>query len=101
MLRTTLLFIGSLMTITGLVFILAGNAHAWPLTLWGTILLAALLLEKWRYRPTATITDLDKGEWQKTDEEFIDPETGALTQVFYQAATGERRYVPLRVSKYK
>ncbi|MDY7539617.1 hypothetical protein RGU72_15295 [Undibacterium sp. 5I1] len=99
MLRTTLLFIGSLMTITGLVFISAGNTHAWPLTLWGTILLAALLLEKWRYRPTATITDLDKGEWQKTDEEFIDPESGALTQVFYQAATGERRYVQVNAAE--
>lgn len=31
--------------------------------------------------------------WRPTDERFIDPETGELVTVWYDPATGDRRYV--------
>ncbi len=31
--------------------------------------------------------------WRPTDEKFVDPETGGLVTVWYDPATGERRYV--------
>jgi hypothetical protein len=31
--------------------------------------------------------------WQPTDERFVDPESGDLVTVWYDPATGERRYV--------
>jgi hypothetical protein len=31
--------------------------------------------------------------WRPTDEKFIDPETGELVTVWFDPATGERRYV--------
>ena len=31
--------------------------------------------------------------WRPTDEKFVDPETGELVTVWFDPATGERRYV--------
>jgi hypothetical protein len=31
--------------------------------------------------------------WRPTDEKFVDPETGLLVTVWYDPATGDRRYV--------
>lgn len=33
------------------------------------------------------------GRWQPTDEKFVDPESNQLVTVWYNPATGERRYV--------
>ena len=33
------------------------------------------------------------GNWRPTDEKFVDPESGALVTVWFDPATGERRYV--------
>jgi hypothetical protein len=33
------------------------------------------------------------GSWQATDERFVEPETGKLVTVWFDRATGERRYV--------
>jgi hypothetical protein len=33
------------------------------------------------------------GRWRATDERFIDPETGRLVTVWFDPASGERRYV--------
>ena len=30
--------------------------------------------------------------WRATPERFVDPETGRLVSVFFDSATGERRY---------
>ena len=50
-----------------------------------------LLIERWRYQKlTAAPPGLD---WQRTDERFVDPETGKLVTVYYHPASGERRYV--------
>lgn len=57
----------------------------------GLVLLFGLLVEPWRYKP---LTGRRPGAgWIPTDERFIDPESGKLVAVFYEPATGERRYV--------
>ena len=68
--------------ITGLVFYLFIN---------GAIVIAALLLERGRYRPTIPAT----GRWEETGERFVDPSTGQLMKVRYNPQTGARDYVPL------
>ena len=61
------------------------------LALWAAILLVGLLIERWRYKPLA---DRSPGpDWQRTDERFVDPETGKLVTVYFHPATGERRYI--------
>jgi hypothetical protein len=57
----------------------------------GLLLLLGLVFERWRYK---RIADRPPGrDWVPTDERFIDPESGKPVTVFYQPATGERRYV--------
>ncbi len=57
----------------------------------GLVLLFALVVERWRYKP---VTGRSPGaDWVPTNERFVDPESGKLVAVFYQPATGERRYV--------
>lgn len=65
----------------GLVFYLFVN---------GAIVVAAVLFERGRYRPTIT----PSGPWQETDERFVDPTTGQLMKVRYNPQTGARDYVP-------
>ncbi len=69
------------------------GAHViWPALIWGVVLFLATIFERWRYRANAQHT----GEgWVATEERFIDPESGKLVQVYYQASTGERRYEPV------
>ena len=57
----------------------------------GLLLIAALLVERWRYKPLSD--DRPGPDWVRTDERFVDPETGKLVTVFYRPATGERRYI--------
>lgn len=93
MLRIGLIIIGSAM----LVCAAFGASAGWPLktviplALWGTILGGGVLVERWRYQ---LLADGRPGrEWQATSERFVDPETGQLVTVFFNPATGERRYV--------
>jgi hypothetical protein len=55
------------------------------------VLLVAVVFERWRYRNNHQSLS---GDWEATDECFVDPESGKLVQVWYQASTGERRYLP-------
>jgi hypothetical protein len=57
----------------------------------GSILLFALLVERWRYKPLSS--GRPGTDWVPTDERFVDPESGQLVTVFYKPSTGERRYV--------
>ena len=101
MLRTGLLIVGLLLTGTGLVLLLKPGSCCWhPFLLWGAVLVIAVLCERWRYRRNE---HADGERWQKTDERFLDHETGQTVDVYYDPASGERRYVKGegRVSKPK
>ena len=72
-----------------------GNPNPAAVTklIWGvaqSTIAAALLVERWRYRASAAASP-DDG-WQKTDERFVDPESGQTMRVLYNPRTGERRY---------
>ena len=91
MLRTLLFVVAFGICLIGLGALLAGHRGAAPAALWGGFIAAAVLVERWRYQArTAT----QGGDWQKTEERFVDPESGQTMQVFYNPRTGERRYGP-------
>lgn len=89
MLRNAVLAIALLIAGGGAIALLTGHAGAMPAAVWGGIVTVAVLFERWRYQaPPAA-----GGNWQPTGEQFIDPESGEPTEVLYDPATGERRYV--------
>ena len=90
MLRNAVLIIAILMTKIGFICVLIGYSQLLPTAIWGALLLIAVLFERWRYEQSG---GANVGNWDKTEERFIDPETGKLKQVLYQESTGERRYV--------
>jgi hypothetical protein len=61
------------------------------LAVWGAILAGGVLVERWRYQ--FLTEDRPSRDWQATPERFVDPETGRPVTVFFNPATGERRYV--------
>ena len=90
MLRTALLWVTLLVALLGVVLLSTGQ-NTWPMILWGSVLFVLTLAERWRYRRRHDAGD--DASWQATDEQFIDPETGKLTRVYYRPDSGERRYV--------
>jgi len=67
------------------------DPSVWPTLIAATLLLAAILFERRRYgaaqaRPVG-------GGWRETPERFVDDASGRLVAVWYNDATGERRYV--------
>ncbi|MGH7030733.1 MAG: hypothetical protein ACREE9_21280 [Stellaceae bacterium] len=68
-----------------------GFGAVWRLALPGLVLLAAALVERWRYKRLAG--SRPGPGWVATGERFVDPETGKLVTVYYRPSTGERRYV--------
>jgi len=93
LLRAALLVIGGVMLSGAAIGALAGCrlAAMIPLAVWGAIIAGGVLIERWRYKPL--VDDRPTGDWQATPERFVDPETGLLVTVFFNPATGERRYV--------
>lgn len=89
MLRKLLLIVALAVGAVGLGARLAGHRDATPFAIWGCVIAAAVLVERWRYRARRTE---DGDGWQKTDERFVDPESGRAMQVFYNPRSGERRY---------
>jgi hypothetical protein len=61
------------------------------LTLWGVVILAGSLYERFRYKPLEA-APLGR-DWSRTPERFIDPETGRPVTVYVEAGTGSRKYV--------
>jgi hypothetical protein len=63
----------------------------------GPILLifgAVVLITVWVERTYGAPAKRPLGaNWRATDERFVDPETGKLVTVWFDATTGERRYV--------
>lgn len=92
-LRCALFIFAIGLIVVGLLPLLDGQALIGP-TVWGAILLVALLIERWRYVAPTELTTASQG-WQLTDEKFVDPETGTVMQVAYHAESGARRYVPI------
>ncbi|MBV1687559.1 hypothetical protein KRR38_07665 [Novosphingobium sp. G106] len=56
----------------------------------GALIAAGIALEPRYGRPRDTAPP--SGNWQRTGERFVDDESGDLVEVWYNPATGERRY---------
>jgi len=63
---------------------------AWPMLAFPVLLTAAILFERFHYRGNAS--DAAPGEWRPTGERFHDEASGRPVTVWFNAATGERRY---------
>ncbi len=71
--------------------IAAGNIAGWyAIAVAALIVVGALVFERPRYRPTVTSSD----GWRATEERFVDPVSGKLTEVYFNPQTGEREYRP-------
>lgn len=72
----------------------------------GAVLIAAVILERTRYRslhaehsgdlhgPGGGETNRPDGRFRPTEERFLDPTTGVPLRVWVDPQSGERRYVP-------
>lgn len=89
MLRIAVWILGAGLVLVGAGLRLRGDPSATGMIVPGVVILAAMALERWRYRPDTTA---GSDGWVKTDERFVDPETGRLMEVHFNPRTGERRY---------
>lgn len=94
MLAIALYVIGALLMLVGGIALVVGGALALflpQLIIGGAFLIVALAIERWRYKPVAD-TQPDP-RWSDTGERFVDTETGLLTAVYFDPASGERHYL--------
>lgn len=96
MLRKAILAYGALAIVGAIALALAGVITGLVIYLFinGVIVIAALLFERGRYRPSIAAG----GRWEETGERFVDPSTGQLMKVRFNPQTGARDYVPVRDS---
>jgi hypothetical protein len=92
-LRALLLLIGLALLGGAAAFAYAGRGLGATLRLAvpGLLLIAAAVLERWRYKRVAGTRP--GPDWVATGERFVDPESGKLVIVYYRPSSGERRYV--------
>ena len=86
--RGLALIVGILLAIGGITVWASGGG---PFLLIAAIIVIVTALLEPIYGRTVTRPFGDA--WRPTDEKFIDPETGELVTVWFDSATGERRYV--------
>ena len=93
MLRTVLI-VGALLALAAMaVLFLLGLflPGLFVLAIWAAIAAIGLVFERFRYKP---VLNAPSGEgWERTEERFVDPETGQTLTVYYRPTTGERAYV--------
>ena len=94
MLAVALYVVGALLLLVAAIALLVGGVLAVflpQLILGGVFLIVALAIERWRYKPILAAGP--DPHWTDTGERFVDPETGLLTAVYFDAAKGERHYL--------
>jgi hypothetical protein len=92
MLRSVLVFLSlAALALGALCLIVGADPPAFTLLIWGAILLAAIVYERFRYKPLAPASP--GADWQRTSERFVDPDSGKTVTVYLQPGSGERQYV--------
>jgi hypothetical protein len=87
-LRSGLLLAVGVLLVVSLVLVGANLLPGWWLLFNSAVLAAALVFERRGYHPQAP----RDARLQPTEERFIDPTTGELTEVWEDSATGAREY---------
>ncbi len=90
MLRAALLAIAICLTAAAIGAALYDPGN-WPLVIWPAVMAIALAIERRHYG--AAQTQAPGAGWVKTSERFFDDAAGHRVDVWFNAATGERRYV--------
>jgi hypothetical protein len=91
MLRNLVIAAGGLCLAGAALALLFGNVPGTlMLGIWGAILLLGTVYERFRYKPVAKAKPVNA---VRTDEKFIDDDTGKPVTVYIDPATGERTYV--------
>lgn len=92
MLRNVLMLIAlAALAIGAVCLVLGANSPGYTLLIWGAILFAAVVYERYRYKPLAP--GVPGPGWERTSERFVDAESGRTVTVYVQPKTGERQYV--------
>lgn len=90
MLRTFVLVIAMLLFTAAVIGAVIDPA-VWPTLIAATVVLVGIMLERRRYG--ASQAKPIGGGWRETSERFVDDASGRPVTVWYNDATGERRYV--------
>lgn len=90
MLRTFVL-VAAMLAFTAALYGLVIDPAVWPALLVSGLVLAGILFERARYG-AAQRPPVESG-WHETTERFIDDASGRPITVWFNPATGERRYV--------
>jgi hypothetical protein len=90
MLRTFVLVV-AMLVFTGALYGAVIDPAVWPGLLFSALVIAGIVFERARYG-AAQRRPVESG-WQETAERFIDDASGRPVTVWFNPATGERRYV--------
>jgi hypothetical protein len=92
MLRNVVIALGVLLFAGGLIALVAGTfPPGFIFAFWGALILLGTVYERVRYKPIEALAP--SGNWVRTEERFLDGETGQPVTVYMDPATGERKYV--------
>jgi hypothetical protein len=91
--RGAVLAVAILILVACIAAIVSG-VPVYGLTIVMAVICTGLAIER-RFYGANTTTPPGAG-WQETPEQFIDDSTGELVRVWFNPATGKRRYVALR-----
>jgi len=96
MLRRAVLVLGLLILASGFLLLAVRPVDAAPALVFGVLLTLSTVFERWRYKWTVSA---GAARGQPTGERFVDQKSGALIEVYYDPATGERSYVEAKDGK--
>ncbi|HVI05474.1 MAG TPA: hypothetical protein VM711_05210 [Sphingomicrobium sp.] len=80
--------LGGFILVCGVLFWNSGSSPVFPI-LGALVLLTAVLEPIYGRASTRPLG----GNWRPTDEKFVDPNSGKVVTVWFDPASGERRYV--------
>lgn len=92
MLRSSIIIVGAIAFVIGLIVLIAGVfPPGFIFAFWGALLVLGTVHERVRYKPIEAMAPASN--WVRTEERFIDDQTGQPVTVYMDPESGERKYV--------